>query len=56
MAAGEWRSRVGVRTLFVIQLPTHCFQAIASYLDLGRLEHDVALEAAMCSDDDDWID
>ena len=33
-------------------------QAIAIYLDLARLEYDVALEAAMLSDDDDvdWIE
>ena len=39
---------------------TRCFalvwQAVAKYLDLCTLECDVALEAAMHSDDEDWVD
>ena len=31
-------------------------QAVATYLDLNELERDVALEAAMLSDNEEWVD
>ena len=32
------------------------YQAVAKYVDLCTLERGVALEAAMHSDDEDWVD
>ena len=52
-AAGEWRSRVSYQSAFEASLASCLPQAVATYIDLARLERDLALEAAMHSDEED---
>ena len=58
LLAGEWKSRVRMLWLAADQCAsTWCprVQAVARYVDPARLECDIALEAAMHSDNEEWV-
>ena len=59
LAAGEWKSRVRFPSCLThLATGSVVCQAVLAYLDVGELERDIALEAAMVSDEEDyeWID
>ena len=52
----EKQGRIVSQRFAGLLAPRTSGQAVASCIDLSKLECDVALEAAMHSDDEEWID